>query len=56
MPIYDKIIDLLDKKEKLELEKEYKQSINQLLGVKNQKEFQELTGKIEVLGEILIQL
>jgi hypothetical protein len=57
LPVYDRIIKMVEKNEDLtKLKKEYISILNQLRkNVRQPKKFQELTGKLEVLGEILIE-
>jgi hypothetical protein len=56
LPVYDRVIKLVEKdKELLPLKKEYLSLLSQLRRNRQPMKFQELTGKLEALGEILIE-
>lgn len=60
LPVYDSILkktkSLDNKALKKDLEKEWRNVSASLSLSKTQKQFQELMGKMEVLGEVIIQL
>ena len=56
LPVYDKAIKLLEDNKSLKvLKKEYMSILAQLRKNRQPVKFQELTGKLEALGEILIK-
>jgi len=56
IPVYDRVIKMVEKgKDLLPLKKEYTLLLSQLRRNRQPMKFQELTGKLEVLGEILIE-
>lgn len=56
LPIYDRIINMVKKDKDLTvLKKEYQSTLSQLRRNRQPMKFQELTGKLEVLGEVLIE-
>lgn len=56
LPIYDRVIKMIKNGDKLlVLKKEYNATLAELRKTRQPMKFQELTGKLEVLGEVLIK-
>ena len=56
LPVYDRVIRMVKRdKDLLPLKKEYLSLLSQLRRNRQAMKFQELTGKLEALGEILIE-
>ena len=55
LPVYRDIIRKLKKGEKLDLKKQYKESLSKLSSTLNQRNFQKIAGELEVYGEVSIE-